>query len=150
MEELCAALSSESSDQTEHLEDCDNESSSSQEDLMSIPQEAASVTQGKTTMRLQAFIGNQQVLILIDSGSSSNFISSSLVQRLNCSIKPAPKATVTIANGQQMISDSYVPSLQWSVNGAVFTTDARVLLLPYYDMILGMEWLDQYSPMWVD
>jgi hypothetical protein len=37
----------------------------------------------------------------------------------------------------------------WWTQGHTFSTDARVLDLPHYDLILGMDWLETYSPMWI-
>jgi hypothetical protein len=37
----------------------------------------------------------------------------------------------------------------WWTQGHTFTTSARVLNLQNYDMVLGMDWLEQFSPMWI-
>lgn len=95
-------------------------------------------------------MGAQQVLILIVSGSSANFISSSLVESLGCTVAGMLAAHVTIANGAKMTSDTGIPAFNWGFQNIKFSIDVRVLDLPCYDMILGMEWLIQFSPMWVD
>jgi hypothetical protein len=60
-----------------------------------------------------------------------------------------PEILVTIANGSKMASDSYIPQVVWWTQGHTFTTSARVLNLQNYDMVLDMDWLEQFSPMWI-
>lgn len=40
--------------------------------------------------------------------------------------------------------------LPWSVQSYTFTSTLKVLPLQHYDMILGMEWLERFSPMQID
>jgi len=40
--------------------------------------------------------------------------------------------------------------LQWETQGCTFTSDVKVLHLQHYDMIIGMDWLEAFSPMKVD
>lgn len=57
---------------------------------------------------------------------------------------------MTVADGTKLTAESMVPQLQWWTQGHTFTTNARILPLGSYDLILGMDWLEQHSPMWVD
>lgn len=124
-------------------------SESSEELLMSLSYYAVAGVQGRKTIKLLGFIQNQEVLILVDSGSSSNFISDRLVHKLGCTVSPCASAKVTIADGGSLQCNSMVKSMEWRVQGHTFTTDMKVLKLGYYDMILGIDWLDEFSPMWV-
>lgn len=40
--------------------------------------------------------------------------------------------------------------LQWWIRGHTLSSDARVLALRCYDMIVGEDWLESVSPVWVD
>lgn len=40
-----------------------------------------------------------------------------------------------------------IPQALWSVQCCQFFSDLRILQLSAYDMILGMDWLEAYSPM---
>lgn len=51
------------------------------------------------------------------------------------------------ANGQKLKCDQVVPNLTWCTQGHVLSTNMRVLDLGAYNGVLGMDWLDQYSPM---
>lgn len=70
-----------------HMEDSsDNgsepEGSSGEEEIHTLSLCAAAGTQSKETMRLTGLYGNHEILILIDSGSSGNFVSKKLVSKL--------------------------------------------------------------------
>jgi hypothetical protein len=43
-----------------------------------------------------------------------------------------------------------VNGLQWWIQGQTFTSDAKILELRCYDMIIGEDWLEAVSPVWVD
>lgn len=43
-----------------------------------------------------------------------------------------------------------MPQLQWFVQGHTFVSNARVLPLKCYDLILGEDWLEDYSPLLID
>lgn len=52
--------------------------------------------------------------------------------------------------GGQLQCASQVTALEWWVQGLTFTSDARVPALRCYDMIIGEDWLESVSPVWVD
>ncbi|CAO2189278.1 unnamed protein product [Urochloa humidicola] len=146
MEEMLEALQlDEQADNTS-----DTSSRDSDEELLILSYCAAARLQGRKSMRLHGLIKNQEVLILIDSGSSATFISNKLVQQLKLSTTTATPVQVTVADSSKMISDQTVTDLSWWSQGHSFTSTARVLSLGYYDVIQGMDWLEQHSPMWVD
>lgn len=103
----------------------------------------------KHTIRLQGAVGKHQILILIDSGSVSSFISTNLAQRLECATQPMPPRQFTVADGHPVHCTSFVPNFEWGVQGHTFNHSVHVLNLGFYDMILGADWLDLHSPMWV-
>jgi hypothetical protein len=40
-----------------------------------------------------------------------------------------------------------LPRAKWSIQGYDFITDLKVIPLPYYDLIIGIDWLKLHSPM---
>lgn len=125
------------------------EEESSEEELV-LFECALAGTMGKKTIRLQGLIKNQELLILVDSGSSSSFIAEHLVGKLKLITQPISATRVTIANGGQMQCTQRVPEVGWLCQGQSFSDELKVLSLGGYDMILGMDWLEKFSPMWVD
>lgn len=143
LEELCDAVN------TQDSSDDVNSNSSSDEEVLSLSLEAMEGLQGKKTTRIQGLINKQEVLILIDSGSSSTFISNTATQKLGFAQQQAPGVTVTVADGGVLKSNTIIPAVIWWTQGHTFSAAARVLDIKCYDMILGMDWLEQHSPMWI-
>jgi hypothetical protein len=144
MEELLEAV------QESLVDDSSSTDTSSDEELLSLSLSATVGIQGKKTMRLQGNFKWHEILILVDSGSSSTFISASLVQKLACPTEPIEAATVIVAYGATLLCNTRVPDVTWCTQGHSFTMEARVLDLKHYDMVLGIDWLEDHSPMWVD
>jgi hypothetical protein len=87
------------------------------------------------------------VVILVDSGSSHSFLSTSLAPKLGGeSVLPKP-LQVKVANGDKLQCKVHFLQAAWSMQGYQFCTDFKVLPLQHYDMILSYEWLEHFSPM---
>ena len=114
--EICEALELSSDSESSESDDDKSASGSSDteaEQMMSLSAAATSGTTGKRTMRLLGHIGNKQILILIDSGSSGNFINQELVNQLQLPTQKLSTVQVTLADGKFMASDRGVPALKW-------------------------------------
>ncbi|XP_020184893.1 uncharacterized protein [Aegilops tauschii subsp. strangulata] len=114
---------------------------------------AVAGTESPRTIRVRALVGNQVMLLLVDSGSTHSFVSKALAARVHAPTVPVPTVEVRVANGERMTCNSMVQGLNWWIQGHTFTTDMRQLELGAYDGVLGMDWLEQFSPMschWLD
>ncbi|CAN6291984.1 unnamed protein product [Urochloa humidicola] len=103
--------------------------------------------EGPRTMKLQGIIQNLPMLILVDSGSSHTFISQRLASQLQGVLPMSDQVSVQIANGTILHCSSHIPVGQWSVQGYCFTSNIKVIPLEHFDFILGMDWLESFSPM---
>ena len=54
------------------------------------------------TMRITVRIGSSDVIVLIDSGSTHNFISERLANALRIPVVPTASFTVRVANGEKL------------------------------------------------
>ena len=54
-----------------------------------------------------------------------------------------------MADGGSVSCSGVVQNLHWWTQGHSFTQDMRVLALGSFDIILGADWLEDHSPMWV-
>ena len=112
--------------------------------------QAATVgVQGRKTIKITGLVNSQEILILIDSSSSSSFRSEKTADTLKCALTSAPPVSVTVANGEKLLSQQQVLNFTWWTQGHTFSTNVCILPLPYYDMVLGMDWLERFSPMWI-
>ncbi|CAD6336222.1 unnamed protein product [Miscanthus lutarioriparius] len=103
-----------------------------------------------STMQFQGAIQGLPVKILLDSGSSHTFVSFALSSRLTGQTSLPVPLRVKIADGQVLDCATTFLQLEWEAQGCSFHTDAKVLPLAHYDLVVGMDWLAQYSPMQVD
>jgi len=92
-------------------------------------------------------IQNQEIKILVDSGSSHTFISSQLAASLTGIESVHSSMTVQVANGSKLQCVEHIPQASWSLSGYSFWSNLKILPLSGYDMILGLDWLQCYSPM---
>jgi len=99
------------------------------------------------TIRFYGTIHGLSVVVLIDSGSSLSFLAASIADQLPQLARVPVKASVKIANGQILSSTSAILDCQFSLQGHPFQHDLKILQLDSYDLILGMDWLERYSPM---
>jgi hypothetical protein len=98
-------------------------------------------TTSPETVQLRALVGNQVMILLVDSGSTTTFVSKSFALRVGCTVSPAQAVPVKLANGHMLTSNEQVKGLQWWTQGNTFNTNMRILDLGAYDGVLGMDWL---------
>jgi hypothetical protein len=130
----------------EHLDSEDKEV----EELYKLSLNAISGMESDGCMRVQGFMHNQMLVVLIDSGSSLSFVSQKLVDKMGLPVQKCAAVEVKVANGEKMRSDKKVVDLEWWSWGHTYTTTLRVLELDVYDLILGFYWLKKHSPMQCD
>lgn len=105
---------------------------------------------GQSSSRSMCMAGEIQgavVRILVDSGSSHTFVNSTVAAQLSGMVELKPPLMVKVANGHILQCSSFIPDCAWSISGVSFHNDLKVIPLASYDMILGLDWLEQYSPM---
>jgi hypothetical protein len=120
------------------------------DDLMAISVNVVQGTKSCITVRVIRDLCGREAMILIDSGSSHSFISESLASRWReWSVLPN-SMQVRVANGHTLECTHEIVACPMWISGYAFKMTLKVLPLQCYDMILGMDWLAQHSPMEVD
>jgi hypothetical protein len=87
------------------------------------------------------------MMILVDSGSSHSFVKDNLAVLLTGATPLSKRLSVAIADGAQMTCGYQFQQALWEVQGYQFCSDLKILPLQHYDMMLGYDWLAQFSPM---
>lgn len=117
---------------------------------MCVDLSAASATPARRrTIRLHGRVGQQEVFILVDSGSGASFVDAALAEKIQAMTTPCTPSRFMVANGETMVRDQQVSQFTWWTQGHTFQQDMKVLQLPGYDIVLGCDWLEDHSPMWV-
>jgi hypothetical protein len=129
----------------EVLEQLDPEDTLASE-FCSLSLNAITGTDEGEALKLRALVQNKAMLILVDSGSSHSFVSSSFLQKCDISAVPMSAQLVKVANGDTIITDKQVLGLPWWLQGYTFHIDMKVLDFGAFDAILGYDWLKINSP----
>lgn len=91
-------------------------------------------------------MGDHEILVLVDSGSSTTFINKTLADTISGAIPLQTPCKVQVADGSTQRCTSYIPKCAWTSSGHAFLTDMKILALGSYDAILGMDWLEAHNP----
>lgn len=91
------------------------------------------------TLVLQGTSNNVPINILVDSGSTHNFVDPQTVKQVGCSLIPTNNLLVTVADESKVSSNAICPGFQWTMDGEEF-----------YNMILEVQWMKQVGPVTLD
>ena len=117
-----------------------------EEDMPLISLHALNGASSYQTMRVNGKAGNATLHILIDSGSTHNFLDISVAKKLHCELRKIPPLPVAIANGQQLDCNIMCKDFSWSLIGQEFTADMLLVPLGSCEMVLGVQWLSTLGP----
>ena len=107
---------------------------------------ALSGTDGYQTMRIQGKVKNHTMIILVDSGSTHNFVDQAMIRKLGTKLQPISNLTVTVANGERLQVEEICTDLPFEVQREQVVTNFFVLPLKGCDMVLGVQWLVTVGP----
>jgi hypothetical protein len=99
------------------------------------------------SMCMSGNIQGNQIRILVDSGSSHTFIGADLTAHLKGVSPLSNVVQVQVANEQTINCSEFLAMVEWTIEVYQFKSDLKVLPLSSYDMILGLDWLEAFSPM---
>ncbi|PKA46982.1 putative mitochondrial protein [Apostasia shenzhenica] len=95
------------------------------------------------TMTVMGTIKKKRIYILIDSGSTHNFLDPSIVELDDYEVETIPEQQVVVANGGKISLCQQIKKFQWQMQGSTFTANALLMPLESYNMILGVQWLSE-------
>ncbi|XP_061369480.1 uncharacterized protein LOC133312325 [Gastrolobium bilobum] len=95
------------------------------------------------SLQLLASLKGKKVEVLVDSGSSHNFVRHQFVDELQLPIIRISKMRVFMGNGDFLLCNAKCPNVKLSIQGQEFTVDLWVVDLNLLIVVLGMQWLSQ-------
>ncbi|XP_038995777.1 uncharacterized protein LOC120120131 [Hibiscus syriacus] len=104
---------------------------------------------GHTTLRIQGFIKGKPINVLIDSGSTHSFVTPQWAKE-GVELVHTQPLVITVANGEKLFSTARSNKVSWKMQGYDFQHDFRVLSLGGSDMVLGVDWMEVFSPIMMD
>ena len=93
------------------------------------------------TLRFKGFIGRLNVQILVDKGSTHNFLQSKVVALLNLIVSTKRLFDVMVGNGEVLKCEGLCSDIPVQIQKRVFLVDFHVLPIQGADVILGVQWL---------
>lgn len=94
------------------------------------------------TMRLQGRLNNKEVTVLIDGGSTHNFMEQSIADKLGLIVDRTQSFQVVVANREKIDCPGRCLALTLHFQGYEVTTDFYILPVAACQVVLGVQWLE--------
>jgi hypothetical protein len=117
---------------------------------MLLSKEAMSLGDSSKSLKFLGSIQGYEVMVLIDSGSFHSFVNMKLLRCLEEASDLISPVQVQVGNGSIDQCSKVFNQAICHIHDVQFVTNLKVLPLPFYDIILGMDWLELHSPMYID
>ena len=102
------------------------------------------------TLRLKGSINDQQVSILIDGGSTHNFLHHRIVLLMGLEVQETTPLRVTVGNGDELCSHQMCQAVKVYIQNHTFSVEFHILPNCGADVVLGVQWLKTLGPILTD
>jgi hypothetical protein len=102
------------------------------------------------TLRMLGHINKQPLNVLIDSGSTHNFIQDRIAKSLGLSMEPTQSFQVLVGNGEELNCAHMCHQTPLYIDYHLFLVDLFVLPLSGAELVLGVQWLKTLGPSLTD
>lgn len=92
-------------------------------------------------MKFKGTVDGQEVIIMVDSGASKNFIASGMTDKLDRPIEPTPRFGVRLGDGRREVFQGKYSNLPITIGSETLCVDCLLFPLGGVDIILGVPWL---------
>ncbi|WVZ18213.1 hypothetical protein V8G54_005535 [Vigna mungo] len=93
------------------------------------------------TLKLKGRIGDKEIVVLIDSGASHNYMSKELTEELRLPVMDTPTYAVSLGDGHKKITQGRCERVTIRLEGVDVEEEFFVFELGGVDVILGVAWL---------
>lgn len=94
-----------------------------------------------TTTKIKGSLGKFNIVVMLDSGATHNFISPQLVKRAKLKVQQETGCDIKLGTGVTVQSVGICKQVIFQVSGMEFVSDIITLELGGADIILGVQWL---------
>jgi hypothetical protein len=102
------------------------------------------------TLKLIGYIKHRKVIILVDSGSTHNFIYCRIAQETNCYIRAVNNLQIMIANGGSMKCGGCCENVCLQIGEYHLKSHMFAIDMGSCDIVLGVEWRRTLGPILMD
>jgi hypothetical protein len=99
------------------------------------------------TLKIEGYIKKKKVIVLIDSGSTHNFIHYKLAKALNCFVYQMPEFQVMIADGGTINFLGKCNKINLTMGEYVMNSPMISIPMGGLDVVLGIQWLQSLGTM---
>jgi hypothetical protein len=93
------------------------------------------------TLKIQRYIKNKKVIVLMDSGSTHNFVSYKLEKYRNCFVYIAPTFQAMIAYGDTINHFGKFYNIKLNMGEYFLDSPMISIQMGGVDVVLGVQWL---------
>eukprot|EP00253_Pinus_taeda_P002246 PITA_02246 len=102
------------------------------------------------TLKIRGFIKHRPVVVLIDSGSTHNFIHQRVIEAMRCFVRAVSNFQVQIADGGTMKCEGHCENAKIQMGDNQLKTHMFSIHMGGCDIVLGVEWLCTLGPITMD
>jgi hypothetical protein len=99
------------------------------------------------TLKIEGYIKNKKVTMLIDSSSMHNFVNYKLSKSINCFVFTATKFQVMISYGGTINCSGKCHSIKLNMREYLFDSPTISIQMGSVDVVLGVQWLQSLEKM---
>ncbi|KAJ8752504.1 hypothetical protein K2173_004792 [Erythroxylum novogranatense] len=127
-------------------DDVDMEIEDPEEEKSSISIHALTGSPNPRTMRLKGQLKRSIATILVDTGSTHNFINADFAEKAHIPISSSGRFEVLVASGDRLFSKGKSKQVPITIQGFTTWVDLYLLPLEGCDIVLGTCWLETMGP----
>ena len=93
------------------------------------------------TLKIEWYIKKKKILVLINSGSTHNFIHYKVAKEFNCFLYPTPEFQVMVANGGTINFSRKCHNIKLAMGEYVLNSPISSIPMGGANVVLGVQWL---------
>eukprot|EP00253_Pinus_taeda_P035006 PITA_35006 len=101
-------------------------------------------------LKIRGFIKHRPVVVLIDSGSTHNFIHEKVAEAMHCFVQAISNFQVQITDGGTMKCEGHCENVKLQMGDYQLKTHLFAIHMGGCDIVLGAEWLRTLGPITMD
>ena len=109
----------------------------------------AGLTSNKS-FKVRGEIQGRDVLVLVDSGASGNFLNARVAKELQLKVKKVPPFTIEVGNGQKEQGAGVCCGLELKIQGISIIQNFFLMEMGGSEVVLGMDWLSSLGKIQAD
>lgn len=102
------------------------------------------------TIRVTGWVGGKPLAILVDSGSTHNFVQDTVVRKLGLAVEPLSMFRVFIDGGEFLVCKEVCRQVPINLQNVVLTEDLFRLNMGGANIVLGIQWLERLGLVTMD